>query len=219
MSNGMAGLVGLVGHSPSKTSVVSHPKMVWSNCSSWKCLGSFQLKMILNLHDSIFPRYLQLSEDSEMNNELVTSFKTIEMSSFCLLSGMGEKEKKYYYLQIFNTLKRLNICGGRCLEEATYSLNNVIFCESRRFCEEVASSKDSHRSKMLWRLSIFALLEILLKILNLQQIFRIVKMSMKILYLHWVEGTPQLFQFPGVSWAPLYSIHPGYFSPCHGRAH
>jgi len=51
---------------------------------------------------------------------------------------------------------------------------------------------------MLQKLSIFAVLEILLKILNLQQIFRIVKMSMKILYLHWVEGTPQL-QFPGAS--------------------
>jgi len=39
----------------------------------------------------------------------------------------------------------------------------------------------------------------LLKILNLQQIFRIVKMSMKILYLHWVEVTPQLCKFPGVT--------------------
>jgi len=51
---------------------------------------------------------------------------------------------------------------------------------------------------MLQRLSIFAILEILLKTLNLQQIFRIMKMSMKILYLHWVEGTPQLCQFPSV---------------------
>src|SRR5882724_11449321 len=49
---------------------------------------------------------------------------------------------------------------------------------------------------MLQKLSIFAVLEILLKILNLQQIFRIVKMSMKILYLHWVEITPQLRKFP-----------------------
>jgi len=144
MSNWMAGLVGLVGHSPSKTSVVSHPKMVWSNCSSWKCLGSFQLKMVLNLHDSIFPMYLQLSEDSEMNNKMVTSFKTIEMSSFCFLYRHGRKGK-----------------------EVTYSLNDVIFCVSWRFHKEVASSKDSHMSKMLWRLSIFGVLEILLKILNL----------------------------------------------------
>jgi len=28
-------------------------------------------------------------------------------------------------------------------------------------------------------------------------------MSMKILYLHWVEGTPQLFQFPGDSCIPF----------------
>src|SRR5882724_9130626 len=82
-------------------------------------------------------------------------------------------------------------------KEATYSLKDVIFCASQRFCEEVASSKDSHRSKMLQRLSIFVVLEILLKILNLSQIFRIVKMSMKILYLHWVEVTPQLCKFPG----------------------
>ena len=49
-----------------------------------------------------------------------------------------------------------------------------------------------------WRLSIFMVLEILLKILHLQQIFRIVKMFMKILYLYWVKGTPQLCQFPNV---------------------
>src|SRR5882724_454430 len=74
-----------------------------------------------------------------------------------------------------------------------------ILC-NQRFHEEVAFSKDSHRSKMLQRLrlSIFVVLEILLKILNLQQIFRMVKMFMKILYLHWVEGTPQLCQFPSV---------------------
>src|SRR5882724_6599676 len=108
--------------------------------------------------------------------------------------------KNYYYLQIFNTLKRLQIkCGGRCLEEATYCLNDVIFCASWRFCEELASSKDSHGSKMLRRLSIFVVLE---NILDLRQIFRIVKISVKILYLHWVEGTPQLCPFPGVRSGP-----------------
>src|SRR5882724_393000 len=83
-------------------------------------------------------------------------------------------------------------------KEATYSLKDVIFCASWRFHEEVASSKDSHRSKILQRLNIFVVLEILLKILNLQQIFRIVKMFMKILYLYWVGVTPQLCKFPGV---------------------
>src|SRR5882724_13526389 len=39
---------------------------------------------------------------------------------------------------------------------------------------------------------------ILVKIQDLQQIFRIVKMSVTMLYLHWVEGTPQLCPFPGV---------------------
>jgi len=53
--------------------------------------------------------YLQLSEDSEMNNKMVTSFKTIE---FVFFTGAGEKEKNYYYLQIFNTLKRLQINVG-----------------------------------------------------------------------------------------------------------
>ena len=65
--------------------------------------------MILNLHDSIFPMYLQLSKDSKMNNKMVTAFKTIELFFF---TGVGEKEKNYYYLQIFNTLKRLQINVG-----------------------------------------------------------------------------------------------------------
>jgi len=87
---------------------------------------------------------------------------------------------------------------GRCLEEATYSLKDVIFCVSWRFNEEVASSKDSHRSKRPQRLSIFAVLEILLKIQDLPQFLMIVKMSMNILYLHRIEVTPQLCKFPGV---------------------
>src|SRR5882724_6362694 len=138
---------------------------------------------------------------------MVTSFKTINISSFCFLYRGGRKVKE---VLLFTTLEYIeeitNKCGGRCLEEAAYSLNDVIFCASWRFCEEVASSKDSHGSKMLQRLSIFAILEIVLKILNPQQNFRIVKMSMKILYLHWVEGTPQLCQFPGVSFTITQQI-------------
>ena len=42
-----------------------------------------------------------------------------------------------------------NKCGGRCLEEASYTLNDVTFCASQRFCEEVALSPNSHGSKML----------------------------------------------------------------------
>jgi len=48
-----------------------------------------------------------------MNNKMVTYFKTIKISSFVIFTGAGEKEeKKYYYLQIFNTLKRLQINVG-----------------------------------------------------------------------------------------------------------
>jgi len=43
--------------------------------------------MILNLHNII-------SEDSEMNNKMATSFKTIKMSSFCFLSRHGRKGKE-----------------------------------------------------------------------------------------------------------------------------
>jgi len=60
--------------------------------------------MILNLCNII-------SEDSETNNKLVTS-KTIKMTSICFIYRHGRKGKKYYYLQIFNTLKRLQINVG-----------------------------------------------------------------------------------------------------------
>ena len=49
--------------------------------------------------------------------------------------------------------------------------------------------------EILRRGGIFA---IWVKIQDLQQIFRIVKMLVKMEYLHWVEGTPQLCPFPSV---------------------
>ena len=55
---------------------------------------------------------------------------------------------------------------------------------------------------MLWRFGIFT---VLVKIQNLQQIFKIVNMSVKMLYLHWVEGTPQLCPFPSVNRVYIWS--------------
>jgi len=153
--------------------------------------------MILNLCNII-------SEDSEMNNKMATSFKTIKRWSFCFLYRCGRKVKKKYYSYKSLILEEItNKCGGRCLEEASYTLNDVTFCASRRFCKEVASSPNSHGSKILWRFGIFA---VLVKIQNLQQIFRIVKMSVKMLYLHWVEGIPQLCPFPGVKSLHIYPV-------------
>src|SRR5882724_9188122 len=64
---------------------------------SLQCLGSLYIIMILNLHNII-------SEDSEMNNKMATSFKTIKRRSFCFLYRHGRKVKKRHYsLQIFNT--------------------------------------------------------------------------------------------------------------------
>ena len=115
---------------------------------------------------------------------------------------MWEKSKKksiiLYKSLILEAIT--NKCGGRCLKEASYILNDVTFCVSWRFCEEVASSPNSHRSKMLWRFGIFV---VLVNIQDLWQIFTIVKMSVKMLYLHWVEGTPQLGPFPSV-WSSLW---------------
>jgi len=146
--------------------------------------------MILNLRNII-------SEDSEMNNKMATSFKTIKRWSFCFLYRCGRKVKKKSII-LYKSLileEITNKYGGRCLEEASYTLNDVTFCASQIFCKEVASSPNSHRSKMLWRFSIFT---VLVKIHNLQQIFKIVKMLVKMLYLHWVEGTPQPCPFPSV---------------------
>ena len=64
--------------------------------------------------------------------------------------------------------------------------------------------KRFQKLKRLWRLSIFAVLE---KIQDLQQFFMIVKMSMKILYLHWVEVTPRLCKFPSVMWLTCSGFH------------
>ena len=131
-----------------------------------------------------------------MNNKMVTSFKTIKRWSFCFLYKHGRKVKKMYYsLQSLILEEITNICGGRCLKEASYTLNDVTFCASWIFRGEVASSPNSHGSKMLWRFGIFA---VLVRIQDLRQIFTIVKMSVKMLYLHWVEGTPQLCPFPSV---------------------
>jgi len=64
---------------------------------------------------------------------------------------MWEKsEKKSIILYKSLILEEItNKCGGRWLEEASYTLNDVTFCASWRFHEEVASSPNSHRSKML----------------------------------------------------------------------
>jgi len=54
----------------------------------------------LNLHNSIFPMYLKVSKILKTNNKMTTSFKN-KMSIF--LFSLQAWEKKYYYLQIFNT--------------------------------------------------------------------------------------------------------------------
>jgi len=62
-----------------------------------------------------------------MNNKMMTSFKTIKMSSFCFLTGVGEKEKKYYYLKIFNTLKRLQINVGEDVWKRQPTVSNMSY--------------------------------------------------------------------------------------------
>ena len=58
--------------------------------------------MILNLWESIFPIYLQVSEDSERNKMINDIFQDNKEIIFCHLEN-------YYFLQIFYTLKMLYI--------------------------------------------------------------------------------------------------------------
>ena len=79
--------------------------------------------------------------------------------------------------------------------------NDVIYCGAWIFFKDVKFSKDSHGSKMSWRFCIFGPI---LKIQDLHQFFVIGEDVMNILYLQWVEVTPQLCKFPGVCFFSLY---------------
>jgi len=68
------------------------------------------------------------------------------------------------FLQIFNTLKRSQINEGKMFGRGNLLSQRCHICAGWRFHEEVASSKDSHGSKRPSILSIFVVLEILLKI-------------------------------------------------------
>jgi len=67
------------------------------------------------------------------------------------------------------------------LEEASYTLNDVTFCVSQRFCEEASIFTKFPRVKnavKIWHLCGFG------ENSRSSTIFRIVKMSVKMLYLH-----------------------------------
>jgi len=71
------------------------------------------------------------------------------MSSFLFFYRCGEKEKKYIILQIFNTLKRLQINVGEDVWKRQPTVSMMfIFCASGDFVKGGIFKNYSHRSKM-----------------------------------------------------------------------
>ena len=84
-----------------------------------------------------------------------------------------------------------------------FGSSNLLSQRCHILCELEILWRDGIFKRFPWSkrpqiLCTFAVLEIFLKIQYLWQFFMIVKMSMKILYLHWVEVPLQLCKFPGV---------------------
>ena len=148
--------------------------------------------MILNLCEGIFPTYLQVSDDSKRNKMINDIFQDnkeiIFLSSGELLCLTNIYTLKMLYIN-------LTMFKAKMFWRGNNIINDVIYCGTGRFFKDVKFSKDSHGSKMFRRFYIFGPI---LKIQDLRQFFVIGEDVMNILYLQWVEVTPQLCKFPSV---------------------